>query len=268
MAQVVLFVIALFAAPWIVNYILGVLLPPPSGSLLSFLATFVPVVWTPTILALLFVAAADGAAGVKRELKARLSCKRGALPWLGLAAVLPILAVAAAVFSAQAAGGRAPLISADSILPTIGVQMITGAIGEELGWRGFLLSRLRRFVGVTASFWIMGVLWSLWHLGAFFDPKMPHYFMPMMLVLPFIAFFGVFLGFVFNRAGESVLATMTAHLSLNIMTAVGGASLTSSVFWGVLASVFGVAAVLITVRSAFSAQGTPKMSSSESIPAL
>ena len=30
-------------------------------------------------------------------------------------------------------------------------------------------------VGVTASFWVMGVLWSLWHVPAFFDRTMPHY---------------------------------------------------------------------------------------------
>lgn len=58
----------------------------------------------------------------------------------------------------------------------IGLQIITGAIGEELGWRGYLLPRLRTLVGVTPSFWIMGALWSLWHVPAFFDPNLPHQF--------------------------------------------------------------------------------------------
>lgn len=60
----------------------------------------------------------------------------------------------------------------------------------------------------------MGIFWSLWHVPAFFEPNMPHWTMPMMVVLAFIVFFGVFMGFVFNRAGDSVLATMAAHLSL------------------------------------------------------
>ena len=125
----------------------------------------------------------------------------------------------------------------------------TGAVGEELGWRGFLLPRLGQLTGMTAASWIMGVLWSLWHVPAFFDATLPHYFMPMLVVLPFITFFGVFMGFMFNRAGGSVLATMVAHLSLNIMTALGGTSLTSSMFWGALASVFGVIAISITLES-------------------
>lgn len=82
----------------------------------------------------------------------------------------------------------------------------------------------------------MGVLWSLWHLPAFFTPGLPHQFMPMPLVLPFIATFGVFMAFLLNRTAESVLATMAAHLSLNISTGMGGASLSSPVFWGALSA--------------------------------
>jgi hypothetical protein len=80
------------------------------------------------------------------------------------------------------------------------------------------------------------------------------------LVLPTlltVAFFGVFMGFVFNRAGESVLATMAAHLSLNIMLGLGGASLSSPMFWAVQAAVFGVAAVGITIASRVNRQELP-----------
>ena len=155
--------------------------------------------------------------------------------------------MAAALLSARAVGDAAPFTPASSLPVMVGLQMITGAIGEELGWRGYLLSRLRTFVGVTPSFWMMGTLWSLWHVPAFFDPNMPHQTMPMWLVLLFVVFFGVFMGFVFNRAGESVLAAMAAHLSLNIMHGLGGAALSSPTFWGVQAAIFGVAGVVVTI---------------------
>jgi hypothetical protein len=66
-------------------------------------------------------------------------------------------------------------------------------------------------------------------------------------------------GFVFNRAGESVVATMAAHLSLNIMHGLGGAALTSPMFWGVQAAVFGVAAVVITIASRTHRQRVPSL---------
>jgi uncharacterized protein len=249
MRQVALFVAALFAAPWIVDWILGFLLPPPSGDLSSFLAGFVPSVWTPTAIALLFVGIADGAAGVRAELKARLSYRRGSGRWLIVAGVVPILAMLIAVFSARGAGDSAAFISANGIPSMIALQVITGAVGEEFGWRGFLLTRLSKQVGQMRAAWVMAMLWSLWHVPAWFDPALPHHTMPMIPTLSFIVFFGVFLAFVFNRAGESVLATIAAHLSLNIMTGFGGVQLSSTVFWGALAVIFGVLAVLITLGS-------------------
>ena len=210
MRDLALFVVALFAVPWMLDLVL----PALSGDLTSFLIAFVPT---------------------------------GAARWLALAVILPIVAVAVALLSARAVGDAAPFTPASGLPLMIGIQIITGAIGEELGWRGYLLPRLRTLVGLTPSFWIMGTLWSLWHVPAFFSPALPHYTMPMSLVLLFVVAFGVFMGFVFNRAGESVLATMAAHLSLNIMHGVGGAALTSPMFWGVQAAVFGVVAVVVTI---------------------
>ena len=95
----------------------------------------------------------------------------------------------------------------------------------------------------------MALLWSLWHVPAYFTPGMPHQLMPMLPSLLSVAFFGVFLAFVFNRAGWSVLATMAAHLSFNVMLAIGGMRLSSSAFWWALAGAFGVLAVLATMWS-------------------
>jgi membrane protease YdiL (CAAX protease family) len=241
--EIVLFVAALFGVP----LILKALLPSPSGSMSSFLIAFLPTIWSPTVLAMAFVAARDGLAGLRAELGARLAYRRGSARWILLAAAIPVLVVALAVCVARGAHAGAPFIDSSGAMQAIVLQIITGAVGEELGWRGFLLPRLGRLVGPRAAAWIMGTLWSLWHVPAFFDPSLPHYFMPMMVVLPFIAFFGVFMAFTFNRAGASILGTIPAHLSLNIMLALGGAAFTSRVFWGTLSIAFGAIAALATL---------------------
>ena len=202
MRQLLLFVAALFVAPWIVDWVLGFFLPPPSGTLSSFLARFVPAMWIPTILALLFVGVADGTTGMRDELKARLSYRRGSLRWLIVAAIVPILAMSIAVFSARAAGDSAAVIPANAIPTMIGLQVITGSVGEELGWRGFLLPRLSKKLGEVSAAWVMGTFWSIWHVPAWFDPALPHHTMPMIPTLLVLVFFGVFLEFVFNRTGS------------------------------------------------------------------
>ncbi|HSI75238.1 MAG TPA: type II CAAX endopeptidase family protein [Lunatimonas sp.] len=38
------------------------------------------------------------------------------------------------------------------------------ALGEELGWRGFLVPELSKWVGFKKAGWISGIIWGVWHL--------------------------------------------------------------------------------------------------------
>lgn len=72
--------------------------------------------------------------------------------------------------SAAAASGTG--LSAFNLLIITALQvMIIGPIiniiptlGEELGWRGYLLPKLRKFYSDRASLIIAGVIWGIWHL--------------------------------------------------------------------------------------------------------
>jgi uncharacterized protein len=243
MTQIALFVVALFGVPWILNQ----LLPSPSGTLGSLLLTLIPSVWAPTVLAIIFIAAVGGVTDVRNELRARFRYRPHTGHWLFIACAVPIVVVGSAIVVARAFGDSSSFIRSSALPVAIALQVATGAVGEEFGWRGFLVSRLEARTGWIPAVWIMSALWSAWHVPAFFEPSLPHYTMPMGLVLAFILFFGAFMGLLFQRTGASILATIAAHLSLNIMTAIGGASLDSSVFWGVMACSFGVMSCLGTI---------------------
>jgi len=104
--------------------------------------------------------------------------------------------------------------------------------------------------GEMWTVWITAVLWSLWHVAGFFFPGTPHYqFIPPMFFLVFVALFGVFLGFIFNRTGGSVLATIMPHLSLNFSLGAGGVSLSSRVFWCVAIGIYGAVALFVPMKS-------------------
>lgn len=50
------------------------------------------------------------------------------------------------------------------LLATLGViGSLTNALGEEIGWRGFLLPRLTGQFGYTAGCLISGCVWAAWH---------------------------------------------------------------------------------------------------------
>lgn len=243
MTQPVLFLTSVFVVTWSLGFLWP--LPTAPQSLWEFLAPLLPVVWAPTIIALLLTGSFEGAAGLGTELRLRLRYPSGSGRWLVIAGAIPILVTTIGVLSAWAVGDRAPFIPTSAILSMVIVQLVTGAVGEELGWRGFLLPRLGRQVGPLRAAVSMACLWSLWHVPAFFTPGMPHQLMPMLPMLAFVASFGMFMAFVFNRAHESVLATILAHFSLNVTLGLGGAQLSSVVFWLTMMSVYVVIAALI-----------------------
>jgi membrane protease YdiL (CAAX protease family) len=48
----------------------------------------------------------------------------------------------------------------NTLIPTVGAF---AALGEEIGWRGFLVPELAKRTGFTATAVISGVLWAVWH---------------------------------------------------------------------------------------------------------
>ena len=242
-----LFLLLLFSFTWT----WGLFVAPgllSSGTMESFLAGLLPSVWMPTILALVFMLCEGGVTGTRREVVTLLGYTRGSGRLLIVAAVLPAAVTAIAVSIGRAAGDGTSFIPSTALPTMVALQLVTGAVGEELGWRGYLLPRLARRVGHTGAALIMAVLWALWHLPAFFTPGMPHQMMPMMLVLLFIAAFGLWLAFVFNSTGGSVIVAIVAHLSLNVTIGLGGVQLSSQVFWGTMAAVFGLVAIFTVIR--------------------
>ena len=55
------------------------------------------------------------------------------------------------------------------LLLTFGVfSRFPNTLGEELGWRGFLLPHLNKRYGFTAGCLLTGVIWALWHYPLLF----------------------------------------------------------------------------------------------------
>lgn len=100
--------------------------------------------------------------------------------------------------------------------------LITGPLCEELGWRGFALPRLlQRFSPFTASL-ILGVIWGVWHLPAFFVGGMVQAGMSLPLFLLNALLLSVFVTWVFQHTGGSVLITVLIHYMVNICASIIG----------------------------------------------
>ena len=245
MIQTVVFVVVLFAITWTWGLLVAPILMR-RGDLGWFLAALLPSVWTPTLLAILFIAVTGGVRAIVHDLRRRLRWPETA--WLLVAIVVPALATGIALTVARVAGDRTSFVPASALPLAITLQVITGALGEELGWRRFLLPRVANRYGKVRAIFVVALLWSAWHIPAFFIPEMPQSMMPKLPFLAVVAAFGIFLGVLFFRTHESVVATITGHLAFNVMFAIGGVRLGSSVFWGILAVLIALTSGTLVAR--------------------
>ncbi|MGP4093207.1 lysostaphin resistance A-like protein [Nonomuraea sp. KM90] len=95
------------------------------------------------------------------------------------------------------------------------------ALGEEWGWRGWLVPRLVATNGVLAGLLISGFVWGLWHapltLLGYNYPRLGSW--AALAFIGFCVLAGVLLGWLRLRTG-SVWPAVVAHASLNAIASV------------------------------------------------
>lgn len=96
------------------------------------------------------------------------------------------------------------------------------ALGEEIGWRGFLWQRLKP-LGFTGAVTVGGVIWSLWHLPIVLIghnyPGMPRPFAIGMFLVACVSMNFLF-GAITERSAGNPLPAAVAHSTLNSLLGV------------------------------------------------
>jgi membrane protease YdiL (CAAX protease family) len=233
------FIVLANAVTWSACLLLGSTFA--AGHLWALFSFLFVTVWSPTVIALGLSFSLEGAPGVRNLLGLLFRGFSKNRLWYLIGIMVPVAAVASAIIIARHLHSGAAFLPLAALPMTVGLQVITGAMGEELGWRAFLLPRLERRLTPRIAALVMAINWALWHLPAFFFPGLPQQHLPPVAFLLMVAAFGIFLALLFNRTGN-VASTMLAHFSFNLSIAVGGAILGSVLIW-TLAFIFSVVAI-------------------------
>jgi membrane protease YdiL (CAAX protease family) len=218
-----------------------------AGHLWALFTFLFVTVWSPTVIALALSFSFEGASGVRNLLRLLFRGFSKNKLWYLIGILVPVAAVASAIIIARHAHYGANFLPLAALPLTIALQVFTGAMGEELGWRASLLPRLERRLTPRLAALVMAITWALWHLPAFFFPGLPQQHLPPVAFLLMVAAFGIFLALLFNRTGGHVVSTMLAHFSFNMSIAVGGANLGSIFIW-TLAFIFSMVAIFSLVK--------------------
>ena len=147
-----------------------------------------------------------------------------------------------------------PLLLAAQIVAALTVAPLFNtlfALGEELGWRGYLLPKLLP-LGQIPAMLISGVIWGIWHAPAILQghnyPENPVLGVGMMIV--FTVLLGIFFSWLYLKT-KSPWAPALAHGTVNAVAGLPllfltdvnlslGGSLTSVSGWLALAALVGI----------------------------
>lgn len=130
------------------------------------------------------------------------------------ATMLALLLVPVAItWLAYGVAGAEPNVSVGSLTSLAGhllLQLVVIAIGEELGWRGFLLRCLASTRTLLAATFLTSVAWLLWHLPKLLSPV--EVSVPLAVV---ILSSSVLVSLAWSKTGGSVLAAAALHAGIN-----------------------------------------------------
>ena len=178
----------------------------------------------PTLAAFLVTSAIAGKQGVLHLLR-RYVQRRGYTRWFLLILLgAPLLVILAASLASRFGGIHdSTLITqrwlqlVTMYLPIVALNIPGGPLGEEPGWRGLALPHLQSRYGALAATLILGILWGLWHLPLFLVKGVdgPFTLPGFGLFLLGVITFTIFLTWMFNNTGGSLLIAIVLHATFN-----------------------------------------------------
>lgn len=89
-----------------------------------------------------------------------------------------------------------------------------GAIGEEIGWSGYIINPLQNRYGALKAALLLGFIWAIWHIIPWSQAHQNTRFIVWQSIGT--VFLRVIMVWIFNNAGKSVFGMVLFHTMINI----------------------------------------------------
>jgi membrane protease YdiL (CAAX protease family) len=179
----------------------------------------------PSITALIISRICEGPGSIKKRLKKALLWKVQ-VKWYFFIFLAPVVILTISIIGASILLGFSPgnidvVAGLKVLFPYILVALPFGPMGEELGWRGYLLPELLKKHTPIAASLILGVIWTFWHIASFGYPgaAIPPVFevnaWTIFLYLGNILGATLLFTFIYLKTKGSVLVAILFHAAFN-----------------------------------------------------
>ncbi len=173
----------------------------------------------PTFAAFVMSAIAEGKPGVQALWK-RFWNRNVSLKWLLVALVFYDAIRLASNLIARSLDNQAyPIFELPdplwSYMPALVAPFILSGMGEEFGWRGYVLPRFQARWNALSSSIVLGVIWTAWHIPFFFITRASLYQRNFWEWAPWLILSSVIYTWIVNNTNGSVLAAALFHATAN-----------------------------------------------------
>jgi len=236
-----LIVYGLFAIMWVLSTIFDPEKPTSltDPSVLFWVLVVVPAAIGPTLAAFLMTAFTEGKLGVKVLWRRFWNCNLR-LKWLFVSLLgFEVLKLITNLAVRTIDGQPYPIVdTSNPFWMTITLFLgtfISSGMGEEFGWRGYVLPRLQAKWNALTSSIVLGLLWAAWHIPAFIIPNVsPLYQRNFWEWLPMILLYTFIFTWIFNNSKGSVLAAAILHAAMNTSVVVLPTNTSLWYYYGIL----------------------------------
>src|SRR3954447_1423712 len=226
----------------------------------------VPALVGPLLAAFVVTASREGRLAVHHLLDRMVRFRVPVRWWLF--AVSPLLLLALVLTIDSVLGLTMPTASdfaRFSGLPTrwgvlgIGIVLVVLALGEETGWRGFMLPHLQQRLSPLMATVLVAAAWVVWHAPMFLVIDSYRSFNPAITIGWAMGLFcgAVVLSWLYNRSGGSILLVSVWHGTYNLMS--GTEASTGLLAAASTMAVIVLAVTLVVLGTRASRRGTPSV---------
>lgn len=234
----VAYFVLVFGIEWLLVFALASLISPMIALLIGS--------WLPNVVGIFITGVAGERAGL-RELFSKVVLWRIRLKWYVIALSLPtILAFLAIGLYTLFGNTELEFAPKNQLLLIILLSVFTGAMGEELGWRGTALPRLQAHWNPLISSLTLGVLWGLYHLPSFLLSGLPLQDAPLIPFMLVSLGLTILVSWSFNHTSGSLIVVFLYHFAFNFILNVTGIPDNPKLFW-LLAGVCIVVAISVVI---------------------
>jgi membrane protease YdiL (CAAX protease family) len=233
------FFILTFSITWglaVIYFVANAIFDEPFGKMSVTHPVFIVAAWGPNIAALIMVAVTGGGPAVIELLKRFIPIRTNVLWYILALALFPLAGIMINLLSGDPV--RLTEMPPGEIISLSLAIVVSGPLGEELGWRGFALSRMLNKLSALVAAIILGLIWGLWHLPSFFMSGLPQMGAQIPVFILAAVSLSVFVTWIFVNTKQNVFIPFLLHYAVNFTyMLIGSRFLYVAVFQVILALV-------------------------------